>query len=270
MTNPSGRRAASNAVSRPVPQPPSNHHLIAPELNRRERVFPTRIAARRRYGMLWRPIRLLTPARLSGFGVLCGVKFPPHVARLSLRPVDSYCFIVNPFVAEELGSCSLFVWRSFTASVALAALAGCHDGTTAPVKPASIEIVDGSGQIGTVGQRLDRVAHVRGEGRGREGHFWRRRHDRGHRWKRNGGQRPAHIIWSVDECRDLDAGAKGRRQSADGHGLPDCRPSYSKRRRVLDRPRRSLQSLPRRSADAWRKSCRLRQWRASLTRSAIR
>ena len=57
-------------------------------------------------------------------------------------------------------------WRSFTASVALAALAGCHDGTTAPVKPASIAIVDGSGQVGTVGQRLDHVTDVRGEGRG--------------------------------------------------------------------------------------------------------
>ncbi len=45
-------------------------------------------------------------------------------------------------------------WRSFTASVALAALAGCHDGATAPVKPASIAIVAGSGQVGTVGQRL--------------------------------------------------------------------------------------------------------------------
>ena len=44
--------------------------------------------------------------------------------------------------------------RSFTASVALAVLAGCHDGSTAPVKPASIAIVDGSGQVGTVGQRL--------------------------------------------------------------------------------------------------------------------
>ena len=44
--------------------------------------------------------------------------------------------------------------RSFTASVALAVLAGCHDGATAPVKPASIAIVDGSGQVGTVGQRL--------------------------------------------------------------------------------------------------------------------
>ena len=44
--------------------------------------------------------------------------------------------------------------RSFTASVALAVLAGCHDGATEPVKPASIAIVDGSGQVGTVGQRL--------------------------------------------------------------------------------------------------------------------
>ena len=45
-------------------------------------------------------------------------------------------------------------WRSFTASVACAALAGCHDGTTTPVKPASIAMVDGGGQVGTVGQRL--------------------------------------------------------------------------------------------------------------------
>ena len=44
--------------------------------------------------------------------------------------------------------------RSFAASVALALVAGCHDGGTVPLRPASIEIVEGSGQTGTVGQRV--------------------------------------------------------------------------------------------------------------------
>jgi hypothetical protein len=42
----------------------------------------------------------------------------------------------------------------FAASVALALVAGCHDGGTVPLRPASIEIVDGGGQSGTVGQRV--------------------------------------------------------------------------------------------------------------------